>query len=104
MEVIKQLLIEYGPSLLSAVVSALVAFIGKKIATNYSQLETTILRSVADNIERLDAKGKELQALTEEKVKEMEEMCSTMAIENAELKEKLNKVLEELTKVQVKEE
>ena len=104
MEVIKQLLIEYGPSILSAIVSALVACIGKRIATNYTKLESIICRSVADNIERLDEKGKELQTLTEEKVKEMEEMCSTMAIENAELKEKLNKVLEELTKVQVKEE
>lgn len=104
MEVIKQLLIEYGPTLLSAIVSGLAAFISKKIALNYNKLESTICRAVADNIERLDAKGKELQTLTEEKVKEMEDMCATMAIENAELKNKLNKVLEELTKVQVKEE
>lgn len=93
MEVIKQLLIEYGPTILAAIMSAVVAFIGKKLSANGNALETSVKKSMGL-----------LEAKNDVRIEQMEQALQTMALENAELKKKLNRAIELLGKVEVKEE
>lgn len=93
MEVIKQLLIEYGPTILAAIMSAVVAFIGKKLSANGNALENSVKKSIGL-----------LEAKNDVRIEQMEQALQTMALENAELKKKLNRAIELLGKVEVKEE
>lgn len=93
MEVIKQLLIEYGPTILAAIMSAIVAFIGKKLSANGNALENSVKKSIGL-----------LEAKNDVRIEQMEQALQTMALENAELKKKLNRTIELLGKVEVKEE
>lgn len=93
MEVIKQLLIEYGPTILAAIMSAVVAFIGKKLSANGNALEASVKKSMGL-----------LEAKNDVRIEQMEQALQTMALENAELKKKLNRAIELLGKVEVKEE
>lgn len=93
MEVIKQLLIEYGPTILAAIMSAVVAFIGKKLSANGNALENSVKKSIGL-----------LEAKNDVRIEQMEQALQTMALENAELKKKLNRTIELLGKVEVKEE
>lgn len=93
MEVLKQLLIEYGPTILAAIMSAVVAFIGKKLSANGNALENSVKRSIGL-----------LEAKNDVRIEQMEQALQTMALENAELKKKLNRTIELLGKVEVKEE
>lgn len=93
MEVLKQLLIEYGPTILAAIMSAVVAFIGKKLSANGNALENSVKKSIGL-----------LEAKNDVRIEQMEQALQTMALENAELKKKLNRTIELLGKVEVKEE
>lgn len=93
MEVIKQLLIEYGPTILAAIMSAVVAFIGKKLSANGNALENSVKKSIGL-----------LEAKNDVRIEQMEQAIQTMALENAELKKKLNRAIELLGKVEVKED
>lgn len=93
MEVIKQLLIEYGPTILAAIMSAVVAFIGKKLSANGNALENSVKKSMGL-----------LEAKNDVRIEQMEQAIQTMALENAELKKKLNRTIELLGKVEVKED
>lgn len=91
MEVLKQLLIEYGPTILAAIMSAVVAFIGKKLSANGNALENSVKKSIGL-----------LEAKNDVRIEQMEQALQTMALENAELKKKLNRAIELLGKVEVK--
>lgn len=91
MEVLKQLLIEYGPTILAAIMSAVVAFIGKKLSANGNALENSVKKSIGL-----------LEAKNDVRIEQMEQALQTMALENAELKKKLNRTIELLGKVEVK--
>lgn len=93
MEVIKSLLIEYGPTILAAIMSGVMAFIGKKLTANGQTLET----AVKNNLARLESRS-------DARIEQVEQALQTMALENAELKKKLNRAIELLGKVEVKEE
>lgn len=93
MEVLKQLLIEYGPTILAAIMSAVVAFIGKKLSANGNALENSVKKSIGL-----------LEAKNDVRIEQMEQAVQTMALENAELKKKLNRAIELLGKVEVKED
>lgn len=93
MEVIKQLLIEYGPTILAAIMSAVVAFIGKKLSANGNALENSVKKSIGL-----------LEAKNDVRIEQMEQALQTMALENAELKKKLNRTIELLGKVEVKDD
>lgn len=93
MEVLKQLLIEYGPTILAAIMSAVVAFIGKKLSENGNALENSVKNSIGL-----------LEAKNDVRIEQMEQALQTMALENAELKKKLNRTIELLGKVEVKED
>lgn len=93
MEVLKQLLIEYGPTILAAIMSAVVAFIGKKLSANGNALENSVKKSIGL-----------LEAKNDVRIEQMEQALQTMALENAELKKKLNRTIELLGKVEVKED
>lgn len=104
MEAIKEMIIAYLPTILSAIMSVIVGIIGKKLTTINKDNILVINRAVADNIERLDRNAGLLQVATEEKLTAMENSIATMALENAELKKKLNKAIELLGKVEVKDD
>lgn len=93
MEVLKQLLIEYGPTILAAIMSAVVAFIGKKLSANGNALENSVKKSIGL-----------LEAKNDVRIEQMEQALQTMALENAELKKKLNRTIELLGKVEVKDD
>lgn len=104
METIKELIITYLPTILSVIMSGIVALIGKKIKTASENNITVINRAIADNIERLDRNAGLLQLKTQEELDTMKSTISAMAVENAELKKKLNKAIELLSKVEVKDD
>lgn len=91
MEVLKQLLIEYGPTILAAIMSAVVAFIGKELSANGNALENSVKKSIGL-----------LEAKNDVRIEQVEQALQTMALENAELKKKLNRTIELLGKVEVK--
>lgn len=104
METIKELIITYLPTILSVVMSGIVALIGKKIKTASEDNIIVINRAIADNIERLDRNAGLLQLKTQEELDTMKSTISAMAVENAELKKKLNRAIELLSKVEVKDD
>lgn len=104
METIKELIITYLPTILSVVMSGIVALIGKKIKTASEYNITVINRAIANNIERLDRNAGLLQLKTQEELDTMKSTISAMAVENAELKKKLNRAIELLSKVEVKDD
>lgn len=101
MEVIKALLIQYGPTILTAIMSAILAYINKKLSTTNELNMKKVKEAVEENITKLDTASKSLELQTKEELNGMRDAISTMAIENAQLRKKLNRVIQELYKVEV---
>ena len=101
MEVIKTLLIEYGPTILTAMMSAILAYINKKLSTTNELNMKKVKEAVEENITKLDTASKSLELQTKEELNGMRDAISTMSIENAQLRKKLNRVIQELYKAEV---
>lgn len=93
MEAFKQIIVEYLPTILATIMSAIVALIGKRLSANGNSLESSVKRTVSL-----------LETKNNERIELMEQTIAAEKLENAELKRKLNKVIEELSKVEVQDD
>ena len=85
------IIIPYLPTLLTAFLAAIVGLINKRLVNTTDDRMTKIDKSIRS----------EVSAYTEE-LKHVREQMAAMAQDNAELKNKLNTVITELKKVEVK--
>ena len=88
---IETIIIPYLPTLLTALLAAIVGFVNKRLVNTTDDGMTKIDKSIRS----------EVSAYTEE-LKHVREQMAAMAQDNAELKNKLNTVITELKKVEVK--
>ena len=86
------IIIPYLPTLLTAFLAAIVGFVNKRLVTVTDDRMVKIDKSIRS----------EVSAYTEE-LKHVREQMAAMAQDNAELKNKLNIVITELKKVEVKD-
>ena len=86
------IIIPYLPTLLTAFLAAIVGLINKRLVNTTDDRMTKIDKSIRS----------EVSAYTEE-LKHVREQMAAMAQDNAELKNKLNIVITELKKVEVKD-
>ena len=89
---IETIFVTYLPTLLTALLAAIVGFVNKKLVKTTDSGMVNIDKSIRS----------EVSAYTEE-LKHVREQMAAMAQDNAELKNKLNTVITELKKVEVKE-
>ena len=88
---IETIIIPYLPTLLTAFLAAIVGFINKKLVNTTDNGMVKINKTISS----------EVSAYTEE-LQHVREQMAAMAQDNAELKNKLNTVITELKKVEVK--
>ena len=88
---IETIIIPYLPTLLTALLAAIVGFINKRLVSVTDDRMVKIDKSIHSEV---SAYTKELQHVREQ--------MAAMAQDNAELKNKLNTVITELKKVEVK--
>lgn len=86
------IIVTYLPTLLTAFLAAIVGFINKKLVNTTDNGMVKINKTISS----------EVSAYTEE-LKQVREQMAAMAQDNAELKNKLNIVITELKKVEVKD-
>ena len=89
---IETIIIPYLPTLLTAFLAAIVGFVNKRLVNITDDRMVKIDKSIRS----------EVSAYTEE-LKHVREQMAAMAQDNAELKNKLNIVITELKKVEVKD-
>ena len=89
---IETIFVTYLPTLLTALLAAIVGFINKKLVNTTDNGMVKINKTISS----------EVSAYTEE-LKHVREQMAAMAQDNAELKNKLNIVITELKKVEVKD-
>ena len=88
---IETIIIPYLPTLLTAFLAAIVGFVNKRLVSTTDDRMAKIDKSIRSEV---SAYTKELQHVREQ--------MAAMAQDNAELKNKLNTVITELKKVEVK--
>ena len=88
---IEAIIIPYLPTLLTAFLAAIVGFVNKRLVSTTDDRMIKIDKTISS----------EVSAYTEE-LKHVREQMAAMAQDNAELKNKLNTVITELKKVEVK--
>lgn len=88
---IETIFVTYLPTLLTAFLAAIVGFVNKRLVNTTDDRMVKIDKTISS----------EVSAYTEE-LKHVREQMAAMAQDNAELKNKLNTVITELKKVEVK--
>ena len=89
---IETIFVTYLPTLLTALLATIVGFINKRLVNTTDDRMTKIDKTIRSEV---SAYTKELQ--------QVREQMAAMAQDNAELKNKLNTVITELKKVEVKD-
>ena len=89
---IETIFVTYLPTLLTALLAAIVGFVNKRLVNTTDDRMIKIDKTI----------NSEVSAYTEE-LKHFREQMAAMAQDNAELKNKLNIVITELKKVEVKD-
>ena len=89
---IETIFVTYLPTLLTALLAAIVGFINKRLVNTTDDRMTKIDKTIRS----------EVSAYTQE-LQHVREQMAAMAQDNAELKNKLNTVITELKKVEVKD-
>ena len=89
---IETIFVTYLPTLLTAFLAAIVGFVNKRLVNTTDDGMVKINKTISS----------EVSAYTEE-LKHVREQMAAMAQDNAELKNKLNTVITELKKVEVKD-
>ena len=89
---IETIFVTYLPTLLTALLAAIVGFVNKRLVNTTDDRMVKIDKTI----------NSEVSAYTEE-LKHVREQMAAMAQDNAELKNKLNIVITELKKVEVKD-
>ena len=89
---IETIFVTYLPTLLTALLAAIVGFVNKRLVNTTDDRMIKIDKTISS----------EVSAYTEE-LKHVREQMAAMAQDNAELKNKLNTVITELKKVEVKD-
>lgn len=89
---IETIFVTYLPTLLTALLAAIVGFVNKRLVNTTDDRMVKIDKTISS----------EVSAYTEE-LKHVREQMAAMAQDNAELKNKLNIVITELKKVEVKD-
>lgn len=89
---IETIFVTYLPTLLTALLAAIVGFVNKRLVNTTDDRMVKIDKTISS----------EVSAYTEE-LKHVREQMAAMAQDNAELKNKLNTVITELKKVEVKD-
>ena len=89
---IETIFVTYLPTLLTALLAAIVGFVNKRLVNTTEDRMVKIDKTISS----------EVSAYTEE-LKHVREQMAAMAQDNAELKNKLNIVITELKKVEVKD-
>ena len=89
---IEAIIIPYLPTILTAFLAAIVGFVNKRLVNTTDDRMVKIDKTISS----------EVSAYTEE-LKHVREQMAAMAQDNAELKNKLNIVITELKKVEVKD-
>lgn len=93
MQAITDIIVQYLPTILTTIVTTIVAIISKQLSANSSNLQGEVKKSITT-----------IKTYSDRRLDEVETLLVAMAKENNELKAKLNKTLEALTKVEVRDE